>query len=51
VHIYTQSRRTFFKLDGSIPEFDAFYPNMDDVWSQESLARWKKLLKTDEKVY
>lgn len=48
VHIYTQSRRGFFKLDGLIPEFEQFYPKMEDVWSQESIGRWEVLMKTDE---
>jgi hypothetical protein len=48
VHIYTQSRRGFFRLDESIPAFDAFYPNMGEIWSQESLDRWEELMKIDE---
>lgn len=43
VHIYTRSRRMFFKLDGSIPEFEGYYPSKAGVWSPESLIRWEKL--------
>ena len=47
VHIYTRSRRMFFKLDGSIPEFEDYYPSKEGVWSKESLVRWEKLAQMD----
>lgn len=45
VHIYTQSKRGFFKLDESIPAFDAFYPNRAEIWREESMVRWHELMK------
>jgi hypothetical protein len=49
VHIYTQSRRGFFKLDGLVPEFEGFYPRKEGVWREESLGRWEVLMKMDGK--
>lgn len=48
-HIYTQSRRSFFKLDGLIPEFEEFYPKKEGVWREESIVRWEELMRSDGK--
>lgn len=44
VHIYTQSKRSFFSLGDSIPQYERFYPNREAVWRKESLARFTELL-------
>lgn len=44
VHIYTRSKRGFFTLDDSIPQYSAFYPRKEDVWREDSLVRWGKLV-------
>lgn len=44
VQIYTRSKRSFFKLDGSVPEFKEFY-RRDEVWRAESLERWEKMMR------
>lgn len=50
VHIYTQSKRGFFKLDGSIPAFNEFYPSREGIWRKESIDRWEEVLKIEETV-
>jgi hypothetical protein len=50
VHIYTQSKRSFFKLDGLIPEFEEFYPMKEGVWREESIGRWEVHMKSDDKA-
>lgn len=42
VQIFTRSKRSFFELDGSVPEFEETYKK-EDVWREESLARWEVL--------
>lgn len=43
VQIYTRSKRGFYVLDGSVPEFEEYYKR-DAVWSEESLKRWEKIM-------
>ncbi|RLL95653.1 hypothetical protein CFD26_103067 [Aspergillus turcosus] len=42
VHIYTASKRGFFSLGDSIPQFEGFYPK-EEVWRKESLERWDRI--------
>lgn len=44
VHIYTRSKRDFFILKDSIPQYEAFYPRKEDVWRKDSLIRWGRLM-------
>ncbi|KAJ5815467.1 hypothetical protein N7474_007244 [Penicillium riverlandense] len=48
VHIYTRSKRGFFTLDDSIPQYGAFYPRKEDVWREDSMDRWRKLVQKRE---
>jgi hypothetical protein len=43
VHIYTVSKRGFFQLDGSVPQFEGFYPRKEEVWREESLERYARI--------
>ncbi|GFF36928.1 hypothetical protein IFM61606_03063 [Aspergillus udagawae] len=43
VHIYTRSKRGFFRLDDGLPQFSGYYPSVDEVWSKQSLERWAKI--------
>lgn len=43
VHIYTRSKRSFFVLDGSVPEFEEYYKR-EVVWREDSLKRWEKII-------
>ncbi|KAF7159616.1 hypothetical protein CNMCM5623_004996 [Aspergillus felis] len=43
VHIYTRSKRGFFRLDDGLPQFSEFYPSVEEVWSKQSLERWAKI--------
>lgn len=44
VHIYTRSKRSFFTLDDSVLQYSAFYPRKEDVWREDSVVRWRKLV-------
>ncbi|KAJ5684523.1 uncharacterized protein N7477_000868 [Penicillium maclennaniae] len=48
VQIYTRSKRSFFTLDGSVPEFEEYYKR-DGVWRAESLERWAKMMRDNGK--
>lgn len=44
VHIYTRSKRGFFTLDESIPQYSAYYTRKEDVWREDSIARWQNVV-------
>ena len=45
VHIYTRSKQTWLKLDGSIRECKEYYVR-EEVWSKESLKRREEMLES-----
>ncbi|KAL2807957.1 hypothetical protein BJX63DRAFT_410900 [Aspergillus granulosus] len=44
VHIFTDSKREFVRLDDGVPQYGKFYMKFEDVWRKESLERWEKIL-------
>ncbi|KAH8763898.1 glutathione-dependent formaldehyde-activating GFA [Hyaloscypha sp. PMI_1271] len=48
VHIFTSTKQKWVVLDGKVPVVSEFY-DMEEIWSKESLERWRVLLPEVEK--
>ena len=42
VHIYTRSKRSFVQIADGKPQFDEFYPSLEEAWRKESIERHEK---------
>ncbi|PMD63027.1 glutathione-dependent formaldehyde-activating GFA [Hyaloscypha bicolor E] len=48
IHIFTSTKQKWVVLDRRVPVVSEFY-DMEEIWSKESLERWKVLLPEVEK--